>query len=105
MGDLTGADIRSFFIVGAALIALITAIWALVGKIKEALKPAHELEEWRRATDAKLDRDNRRLTSLEDGNKALCRGVLALLNHEITGNSVDKLKDAQTGLSDYLIDR
>lgn len=60
---------------------------------------------WRRATDQKLDMDKKRIDSLEEGQKAICRGVLALLNHEITGNSVDKLKDAQSNMTEYLINR
>lgn len=38
------------------------------------------------------------------GQKAQCRGILALLNHEITGNSVDKLKNAKEKMEDYLLD-
>ena len=41
---------------------------------------------------------------LAAGQKAACRGILALLNHEITGNSVDKLKKAKENMEDYLID-
>lgn len=41
---------------------------------------------------------------LASGQKAACRGILALLNHEITGNSVDKLKVAKEKMEDYLLD-
>lgn len=46
-----------------------------------------------------------RLNAWEDGQKAQCRGVLALLSHEINGNSVDKLRKAYDGINDYLIER
>lgn len=46
-----------------------------------------------------------RLNTWEDGQKAQCRGVLALLSHEINGNSIDKLKAAQDGINNYLIER
>lgn len=45
-----------------------------------------------------------RVKKLEEGNKALCHGIFALLNHEVTGNSVDKLKKAEIGMKNYLID-
>lgn len=61
--------------------------------------------EWRRDVDDKLDRDNRRIASLEEGNKAICKALIALLSHEINGNSTDKLQKALTDLSDYLIER
>lgn len=42
--------------------------------------------------------------NIYSGQKAQCRGILALLNHEITGNSVDKLKIAKEKMEEYLID-
>ena len=49
-------------------------------------------------------RQQKHIDRLYGGQKAVCRGILALLNHEITGNSVDKLKRAQDLIQDYLID-
>ena len=46
-----------------------------------------------------------RQSTQETGQRALCRGMLALLSHEINGNSTDKLKEAQSGINDYLIDK
>lgn len=45
-----------------------------------------------------------RVGQLEDGNRALCHGVFALLSHEVNGNSVDKLKKAHHAMQNYLID-
>lgn len=50
------------------------------------------------------DQDDR-ITAIEEGNKVLCRGILALLSHEINGNSIDKLTSAQQEITDYLIDK
>lgn len=52
-----------------------------------------------------LNEHRKRMDSMETGQRAICRGVLALLSHEINGNSTDKLKEAQTGISNYLIDK
>lgn len=52
-----------------------------------------------------LNEHRKRMDGLESGQRAICRGVLALLSHEINGNSVDKLKEAQAGISNYLIDK
>ena len=73
-------------------------MWALVDKVKKA-------SEWRQSVADKLDRDKNRIDSLEAGNKVICRGILALLSHEINGNSADKLKDAKDELTNYLIER
>lgn len=98
MDKITPNDLITFLWVGAALVALILSVWTLVDKIRKA-------SEYKREVKTMLDRDKRRIDGLEEGNKAICRGVLALLSHEINGNSVDKLKDAQTGLTEYLIER
>lgn len=51
-----------------------------------------------------LNANESRVKQLENGNKALCHGVFALLSHEVNGNSIDKLKKAQDGMKNYLID-
>lgn len=105
MDKLTPDAIMTFQWVAAALIAFTQSIWALVDKIRAARKPAESTAEWRRDVDEKLERDKRRIDALEEGQRAMCRGMLALLNHEITGNSIDKLKDAQADMTDFLIQR
>ena len=45
-----------------------------------------------------------RVDQLEDGNKALCHGVFALLSHQVNGNSIDKLVKANEAMKNYLID-
>lgn len=105
MDKLTGADLRSFVVVLAALVVLAGGILSLVKNWRDLRKPSDDLVKWRRDTDEKLDRDNKRLNTLEDGNKVLCQGMLAMLNHEITGNSIDKLRIAQEAMQNYLINR
>lgn len=105
MDKVTPDALMTFFWVGAALIAFALAIWGLIEKIRKARQPSLDAEQWRRDTDGKLKRDKERIDSLEEGNKALVKGMLAMLNHEITGNSVDKLKTAQAELTKWLIDR
>ena len=52
-----------------------------------------------------IGRHNGQLQTIEEGNKVLCRGILALLSHEINGNSDDKLKASQTEITNYLIEK
>lgn len=52
-----------------------------------------------------IDELGKRYDGANAGQKALCRGILALLNHEITGNSVEKLKEARANIDEYLIDK
>lgn len=105
MGDLTAQDIRSFFVVAAALIAFLMLVWNLLDKIKASRKPQHDLAAWQRETEIKLANDRRRLDSLEEGNKAICTGLLAIMQHEISGNDISKLESARDVITQYLINR
>lgn len=37
--------------------------------------------------------------------KVLCNSILALVSHEINGNSIDKLKEAQKDLQNFLVNK
>ena len=105
MDKLSGDDLRSFVIVLAALVVFLGGVLSIAKNWRDLRKPNEDMATWRKNTDSKLKRDDQRLISLEDGNRALCQGMLAILNHEITGNSVDKLRKAQETMQDYLINR
>ena len=42
---------------------------------------------------------------IENSNEIICESLFALLNHEITGNSVDKLIKQRDNLQKYLIEK
>lgn len=105
MENLTLVQIKDFAIVLLALAGLVVLIGNVVKTFKDWRRPIGDLESWRRDVDMKLKNDNERLKSMEEGNKVVCRGILALLSHEINGNSIDKLKSSQTEMTNYLIDR
>ena len=105
MADLTGADVRSFFVVAAAIVVFVGGILAIIAQIKNLRKPSSDFAHWRIQVDTKLDNDNKRLKTLEEGNKALCRGVLALLNHDLHNGNSDEMEKAQQSINDYLIEK
>lgn len=82
-------------------------------KVLAKLEPRFKEIEQKLATDkSRLDEHTRmlgshedKLTNIETGNKVMCRGILALLSHEINGNSNEKLKESQAELTNYLIDK
>lgn len=82
-------------------------------KVMEKLEPRFQEINRKLANDkAMIDDHTQKLAtiaarneSLEIGQRALCRGVLALLSHQINGNSDDKLREAWTGINNYLIDK
>lgn len=90
----------TFLWVSAALIAFTLGVWGLVERIKNARKPAENAAEWRRSVEERLKADKLRLDSLDNGQKAVCRGMLALLD----GSEEEKDK-ARKGITEYLIER
>ena len=105
METLTSLQIRDFAIVAIAIMGAIVLIGNVVKTIRDWRKPRMSEKEWEAEVDRKLGEDNKRILNLEAGNKALCKGILALLSHEINGNSIDKLTKAHEELTSYLVDR
>lgn len=105
MDKVTPDMLMTFLAVAAVLAAFVLLLWNIADKIKAARAPKDDLRRWQQEIEVRLRRDKEHLDALEEGNKVICRGILALLSHEINGNSSDKLKASQTEITNYLIDR
>lgn len=105
MENLTLPQIKDFVIVAVAILAFIVLLGNVIKTIKEWRSPVMSEAEWRRDVNGKLETDHKRIKSLEDGNRVVCKALMALLSHEINGNSNDKLQKALSDLNDYLIER
>jgi hypothetical protein len=49
--------------------------------------------------------DHKELRKVEEGIEKICKCTLAITDHELTGNSVDKLRAAKDEMQDYLIQK
>lgn len=49
--------------------------------------------------------DHKELETVELGIEKLCKCTLAITDHELTGNSVEKLREAKDEMQEYLIQR
>ena len=103
--NTTMIQVRDFAIVAIAIMGFVVLLGNVIKTIREWRKPGMNEAEWRRQVDEKLDKDNKRIESLEEGNKVICRALIAMLSHEINGNSKEKLQAALSGLQEYLIER
>ena len=108
MEALTLVQIRDFVIVLVAILGLIVLIGNAVKTIREWKKPSDdardEADQWRTDMDENMKDNTDRIKKVEDGNKVIMKALMAILSHEVNGNSVDKLQKALTELNDYLID-
>ena len=105
MENLTLTQIKDFAIVFLAILAFIVLLGNVIKTVKGWLQPGMSEKEWKAEVDRKLGSDNERIKSLEEGNKVICKALMAMLSHEINGNSNDKLQKALEELNNYLIER
>lgn len=82
------------------------------GQLDKISKRLDSIDGFIKEANQRFDRDNRRLNALEAqsddisrGIRALARASLAHLQHDITGNHVETLKEAEGMITDYLTDR
>lgn len=81
----------------------IASIWAVWKIIKEVRKPNHDLKAKVERHDELLDNDNKRMKKIEESNQMILKSLIAIINHEITGNGIEKMKEAREDLQNFLI--
>ena len=87
------------------LCALVASLWGLWKIVKEWKKPSDDLKSTVDKHDALLDNDNKRLKEIEDSNRMILQCLLVLINHNITGNGIEKMKDIREELEAFLINK
>ena len=105
MEDLTMLQLRDFAIVAIAIMGFIVLLGNVIKVIKDWRKPGMSEAKWREDVNRQLGDNSERIDSIEACNKVVCKALIAMLRHEINGNSIDKLKKAMQDLQEYLIDR
>ena len=113
MGELTAREFWAAFLAIASAIVLLSNAAEKVGKaIRTAKAPnarqderISDLEEWRKGVDQKLANDKKHLDTIDEGNRATQRALLALLDHGIDGNNIEQMQHAKEELQNHLINR
>lgn len=85
--------------------ALVTALWGVWKIVKELKKPSDDLKAKVEQHDELLKNDNERLKDIEQSNKMILNCMFVLINHDLTGNGIDKMKEARDELQEYLINK
>ncbi len=108
----------SHVITAAAVLVLLLTVYTLAMNALKAWReekkrkntPVNDLEAKVQEHTAKLekhdgllDNDKKRLDAIDEQQRILMRGIMALLSHEVNGNSIDKLKASLAEISDWLI--
>lgn len=105
MENLDMAKIKDAAIVVVAVMGFIVLLGNAIKTYKGWKAPVEDLKTWQKGVDDKLKNDNKRLETLEEGNRVICRGIMALLSHEISGNSDERLRKSLDEIQEYLLDK
>ena len=106
---LTFSQVVGGMVVILILVYIYNTVMAAVKTHREErlrkTQPVNSMEAIIREHEEKLKRDYERLNELESGNRIMMRAMMAMLSHEINGNSDDKLKLSYDEIQKYLIER
>ena len=88
-----------------AFCAFVTTLWGVWKIVKEIKKPNDDLKNTVARHDKLLDNDDKRLKEIKNSNRMILQCLLVIINHDITGNGIEKMKTARDELQEYLINR
>ena len=108
-----GDSIWAMILAGASAIVLLAQAAEKIGKAVQLAKAPNAKQDQRlekvekhlEEVDRFLASDKKRLDSLEEGNRATQRALIALLDHGIDGNNIKQMEKAKNDLITNLIDR
>lgn len=69
------------------------------------LAPAKRLTETVEEHERKLKNDDKRLNQQDADNQMMLKCLFVLINHDIDGNGIDKLKSTREELQEYITNR
>lgn len=113
MDGITVDGLWALLLAGASAVVLLASAVGKIAEIIKAVKAPNatqdarldDLEEWRKGVDRMLIADKSHLDTIDEGNRATHRALLALLDHGIDGNNIKQMQDAKTELTNHLINR
>lgn len=101
-----------FLYICGAIMTISGTITTIISMVNMARSPKQkqdariaDLEKRMAEHDNLLSKDNKRLVSIEEGNRVTQKALIALLAHGIDGNEIEAMKDAKEELQRYLINR
>ena len=109
MEALTGNNLLIALIVAVAMMELINLIGKTIGTFRDWRKPAEEndsdVQKRLNTCEQKLERDFKQRQDVRNGQRELCFGVQALLNHELHNGNADEMARASENINKWLVER
>lgn len=105
MQTVTFDALTTTVVVILAICGAINVIGATAKLIKEGLKPQTTVKQALANDKTRLDKHDKAIDALQEGQKVTCEGVQALLNHALHNGNSDEMQKASTDLNKWLINR
>ena len=109
MGNITLAEAFGYILATAAAIVSLSKAWDV---IRSKFKPQKDVNEKLEKLDRRLDyiegmlrKDKGRLDEQDKANGVIFRALYAQLNHELSGNGDQILRDSRDEIQNYLTKR
>lgn len=102
---LTAETMVTVVMAAFAFIGLGNTVFTLVRNVKDAKKPHDERLEILKQHEEKLERDYKIIQDLQVSNQLLIENDLAVIEHVINGNHIDRLKVRRDRMQQYLIEK
>ena len=81
------------------------SIWGVIKIWKELKQPNEAKTKMLLAHEEKLEKIDERLKEIESAVRLNLQSSLVTINHDITGNGIDQLKNARNEIQEYLINK
>lgn len=102
-------DTTEFLAFGWDQLLVLAAAIVLLGNMFKTLgtwfAPAKKLTDMVEDHEEKLKNDNQRLNKQDADNQMMLKCLFVLINHDIDGNGIDKLKATREELQEYITNR
>lgn len=92
---------ESVLVIASGLVVLSNAFKA----VAHFLDPFTKVKDKLKKHDEQLLNDHARIEMIQQTSNLMCKSMMVLLEHEITGNSVEKLKGVKKEIQEFLIER
>lgn len=87
------------------LCGIVVTIWGAYKVIKEVRKPGNDLKETVKKHEELLKNDRSEIDEIKEGNKVICKSIMTMINHELSGNDISNMRKMRDELNQYLIDK
>ena len=102
MSGVTPDQLMNGIVVVLAILAAIVAVDKFIDVIKKWKAPEKTISEKLSADKRELDQHEKEIRALKDGQRALCTGVMALLDHQLHNGNTGQMEDAKKDIDKYL---